>query len=280
MKIIASKRDEVLQRKAEFEADYAPKKARYDQQYADYKQSYRAVSQGVEDAIRQQLGDLADNLTIEVQEGFSWGPQSLGCVEVKIQNSNWGGPRREDNASLSWSWNAKLDLELQEVKKESSSWSGLEVTTVEQVQDLKKCVAQLEAINNIDWQTVLNVAYPDVRSFVTEKNPDYNKPNFDSELFKADVEDSIGQRVLLLSQTGEGRNYRGQVYWGIVRDSGSQFTIFELPGYAVQQIQQSGSYNDITSVAELVEKYGDYTFRMKKDAFLSNLKRPLEMVEY
>lgn len=276
IRITASKRDDILKRKAEYEAEYAQRKSRYDAQNRSYEKANDEVCAKIEDAIRNKMGDLLGELNININlRGFG------KMVQVEVGN-DLGSPRRSDNASLTYSWKATLDKDGQ-ITKESSSWSGLNATTMEQIEDLKICVQQLEILNSIDWYEILNVDVPEYQDYITENNPDWDrdKPNFDRELFEADIEEAIGQRRLLLAKNGVGRYYRGDVYFGIIRDSGSQYTVFEMPKSYVEADPAKLSNGKYTTTSDMIDaEYAGNTYRIKKDTLINSLYRPIQSFDY
>lgn len=276
MKIVvtAARRDDIIRRRDEYDAAAARNKAKEQDANRRFRQAQLDVFSAAEQEIRRQLGDRAKNLDIRIDQSWSKG------LEVRIGNSS-GSPRREANASLTWSWTAKLNDE-GEVIKESSSWSGLEATTMDQIVDLKLCVEQLEAINTMDWKAILDRTTPSWRDYQVKDLEDIGqRPNFDQELAEADIEDIVGTNTLV--KMGQGRNYRGQVYFQILRDSGSQYAVKEIPASYVEQVNSGKPINSmngvINTVADLVENYGT-TMRVRKANFFSDLIQPLQTISF
>lgn len=276
MRIVASRRDDILKRKQEYEAAEARNHAKYKEASERFQKAQNDVFAVVEEEIRRQLGDKIGELEIRVDERYGSG------LEVNIGNDH-GGPRRSPDASLTWRWSARLDKE-GNVVKESSSWSGLEATTMEQIQDLKICVEQLELINTMDWAKLLDVTLPDWKDYQVRDVENLGpKPDFNKELFEADLEELIGRNVLV--KASHGRDYRGYVYYQILRDAGSQYAVIEVPGIDVNEIQRGqsistyGSDTPITTIAGLVEAYGT-SMRIRKTTLMANIIKPLETIEF
>lgn len=275
MKIFASRRDEILRRQSEYEAADDRNRAKLEDASNRFHRAQANVFSGVEEEIRRQLGDKIGELNIRVDTYFG------GGLHVEIGNST-GSPRRSPNASLTWNWSATLDG-TGNVKKESSSWSGLEATTLAQIEDLKLCVEQLEIINTMDWAKLLDVTLPEWKDYqVTDLEDIGPRPNFKQELLEADLEELVGRNALV--RCGQGRNYRGQVYYQILRDSGSQYTVKELAASYVEAIQKGKAmttYNQdpITTIAELINYSGE-TMRIRKSNFVANVIQPLDIIEF
>lgn len=272
--VTAARRDDIIRRRDEYDAAAARNKAKEQDSSRRFRNAQDEVFTAVENEIRQQLGDRAGNLIIRVESRWGHG------LSVNIGNSS-GGPRRDPTASLTWSWSAYLNQE-GEVAKESSSWSGLEATTMDQIADLKVCVDQLEAINTMDWKALLDRSLPEWKDYMVTDLEDIGpRPNFDQELMEADIEDIVGQNVLV--KMGQGRNYRGAVYFQILRDSGSQYAVKEVPASYVDQVNQGKPINTmngtVNTVADLVENYGT-TIRVRKTNFFNDLITPLQTITF
>lgn len=272
--VTAARRDDILRDKAAYEEKKARNKAKEKERYGNYQRAQSEVFAGVEDAIRTELGDNLGELEINVDTRFG------SLLSVKIGNDQ-GGPRRDPNAALTWSWSATLKKD-GTVEKESSSWSGLEAVTLAQIDDLKRSVQQLEIINNMDWDNLLAVTLPNWDDYMTYDDMEDLGPerNFDQELLDADLEDAIGANVLIKAR--EGRTWRGNVYFKIERDSGSQYTVTELPGSFVEELNKGGTVNyggEITSIQELVDRIGSTT-RVRKANFMNMIYTPLQMIDF
>ena len=117
MKITCTKRDDILKRKQEYEADRAQRQARYDAQSKNYDDEDISRKKSIEDAVKQQLGDTGLDLSVSVRDA-SWGNHSYQ-VDISDEDDKFNPDK-----ALSWSWKVYLTNE-GEVTKESSSWSGL-----------------------------------------------------------------------------------------------------------------------------------------------------------
>lgn len=270
--VAASRRDDIIRRRDEYDRKKANNEAIQRKQYDAYAYDQSRVFAGVEDAIRTQLGDKLGELNINVDSRFG------ALLSVKIGN-DLGGPRRDPNAALTWSWEATLKKD-GTVDKESSSWSGLEAVTMEQVQDLKRSVEQLEIINSMDWKQLLDVSLPNWEDYIDDSQLEDlgPRPDFDTELMEADLEDGIGQNVLFLANGG-GKAYNGKVYYQILRDSGTQYTVVEVPARIIDDLLAGKSYGDVTTVADYVERNG-YQSRVRKATLMNQLARPIEPLSF
>lgn len=263
MKITCTKRDDILKRKQEYEADRAQRQARYDAQSKNYDDEDISRKKSIEDAVKQQLGDTGLDLSVSVRDA-SWGNHSYQ-VDISDEDDKFNPDK-----ALSWSWKVYLTNE-GEVTKESSSWSGLNAVSKKNLDNLKKILSVLEKLNSIDWKSVLSVRPPKYNDYITEKDPQWDRdvPDFDKELLEADIEELIGTNQGVLRDSGS-KYYRGNVYSVIVKQSGSQYTVADVPEYTVSQNRSV----DISS------KIDSESYRISKDKFFQGLVQPLQIHDF
>lgn len=274
MKITCSKRDDILKRKSEYEKQYNERKSRYDSQHEEYDKAIHNVYQGVESAVLEAIGPSSIKLDVRCSTSLH------GQLECAISSNDHNV--FDKSKALSWVWSVHLNEDTGEVMKESSSWSGLQATTREQLDSLRETLRILEIINELDWQDILSVSLPKYSDIITEKNPAYdsNKPDFDRELLEVDIEESVGVNRLIRC-VGGSKNYRGEVYVGIVKESPTMYTIFDIPASALTP-NSDGTYgwNNYSSIPELVSHH-QYTYRVTKDKFLDQMiSIPTDIIEY
>ena len=172
--------------------------------------------------------------------------------------------------ALSWSWKVYLTKE-GEVTKESSSWSGLNAVSKKNLDNLKQILSVLEKLNSIDWKSVLSVEPPHHDDYITENDPEWDRdvPDFDKELLEADIEELIGTNQGVLRDSGS-KYYRGNVYSVIVKQSGSQYTVADVPEFTVENNRPV----DISS------KIRGESYRISKDKFFQGLVEPLQIHDF
>ena len=61
------------------------------------------------------------------------------------------------------------------------------------------------------------------------------------------------------------KNFRPDVYTFIVKDSGSQYTVFDIPTYSIDRLDKSK-----------VDTFKSYTYRVAKKKFFDTLVKPIE----
>lgn len=264
MKITCNRRDDILKRKQEYESDRAKRQAKYDEGYNAWRDEEHGRRQSLEEAVIRAIGSTSLDLTIDVGMSFSTGYR----IRVSDEDNKF-----DDDKALSWTWEVSLDKN-GDVKKESSSWSGMNAVTANNINNLKEIVRVLEILNNIDFKTMLNrVTPPNPDDYITGPSPEYETaPDFDRELMEADVEDCIGTRKGILG-TGS-KFYRGNVYHFIQRETPSSYNMWDIPAYYVEK-------ND-GSLSDLFEKYNDRgsNYNMRKDKFFETIEKPIKIVDF
>ena len=264
MKITCTKRDDILKRKSEYEADRSSRQSKYDAQYRKYLEEEGRREEKIRNDVIGAIGETSLDLEIRVSGRFEH--------KYEISVSDEDDKFNEDKA-LSWDWKVYLDKN-GDVKKESSSWSGMNAVTAKNLSNLKEIVRVLEILNNIDFKMLLEeIRPPRYEDYITENNPKYETaPYFDRELMEADIEDCIGTRKGILG-TGS-KFYRGNVYHFIQRETPSSYNIWDIPAYYVEK-------NDV-SLSDLFEKYNDSgsNYNMRKDKFFETIEKPIKIVDF
>lgn len=268
MKITCNRRDEILKQKAEWEAERDARQAKYDEQEQRFRQAEYDVTSVVENEIKSQLSKFTA-LQFDVRvDRARFGGEGLYIRVVCNENNKFS----EDSA-LSWSYQASF--EDGQVKKETSSWSGLQATTEKQMESLTQTLEAIRYLNSVDWSSLLNKEMPNYKDYFTETNPsfDRNEPDFDKMLMEADIEECIGKDILIKGTNSiDSRGYfRGTAYYMILKETPTQYLVAKIPGYIVD----SDEYDTKT----YVEKNKGYADRVKKENLIRLLNQPIETVE-
>lgn len=233
MRITAGKREDILRRKAE-----------YDAQVADYESRSKAASKKMRDdeyaavaPLKEKLeSDLSmwDTLEFDVRVERDWGLGSDNAkgdtLEVHV---NCNEHRKfNDNVALSWSYHVKLRGG--EIQAETSSWSGMKATTREQLDSLRETLYALEYLNRLDWKKLLSTTLPDVMSYYKDVGKRPERQDFDAELMQAEVEELIGTNKIIRVKPWESAPYRGDMYLKIMSETASQYKVIIIPAYTVE----------------------------------------------
>ena len=256
MKITCSKRDDVLRRKAEYEADKAERTKRYNEQYAQFNKARLVSEDKIVSFVSQAISScgLDPRITASSRWGSGW------SVEIDDTDDKFN----EDKA-LAWDYRVELDRD-GSVKKQTSSWSGMNGTTEANIEYLKKIVKCLEILNGLDWETLFNEnPYPNPNDYVTERDPQYDRDveDFDSQLLEIDMEEIVGTNRGV--KRNDSKYFRSDVYTFIVKDSGSQYTVFDIPTYSLDRLDES-----------TIDRFKSYTYRVAKKKFFDTLVKPIE----
>lgn len=264
MKITCTKRDDILKRKSEYEADRASRQSKYDSQYKALLAEEGKREDKLRNDVIRAIGDTSLDLEIDVRGRFE------DTYEIRVSDEN---DKFNEDKALAWDWKVYLDKN-GDVKKESSSWSGMNAVTSKNISNLKEIVRVLEILNNIDFKMLLEeITPPNYQDYITDRNPKYETaPDFDRELMEADIEDCIGTRKGILG-TGS-KFYRGKVYHFIQRETPSSYNMWDIPAYYVEK-------ND-GSLSDLFEKYNDggSNYNMRKDKFFETIEKPIKIVDF
>lgn len=254
-KITADRREDILKRKAEYEA----KNAAYNQDQYDRSMRFNKAEQDTINPIKQQLeSDLSvfDLLQFDINVERNYGGKG---VRVRIEcNEN---RKFDDSSALAWNYDVNLTDD-GDVKRESSSWSGMKAVTLEQVKSLRQTVEAVEYLLNLDWASLLNVTLPRYRDYYDGALPAPEKEDFDAELREAELEEYIGTDTLILVDNFESSGWPGrEVYVRLIRETPSQYICNVFHPY------------ELTSLKEQGRKLADrYTQRVKKSNIVPVVK--------
>lgn len=227
MKILANRKDEVLKRKAQYDADMEA----YEKEGRDRSQRMRnaeyEITQPVQEFLEQSLSHYS---ALEFDISVDRGHFRMPGLQVRIRCNEH--TKFSDDSALSWSYDVSLDKEGQ-VVKESSSWSGLKACTEAQMKSLRQTVSALEWLNDLNWKEVLDKKMPDYEDFFGDmpKRPEHQ--DFNQQLAQAEVEDLIGTNKIIKVQSWESCPYRGQVWLKILSETPSQYRAVIIPNYVV-----------------------------------------------
>lgn len=231
MRITASKKDDILKRKAKYEAD----KAAYDERQRGYSKAYRAAEKEILEPIRQYLEKKLSrysDLSFEISVERGWGLFEENGVNVRIRCNERNANR--DNVALKWSYDAKVD-EDGEIVRETSSWSGLNATTEEQMRSLRQTVSALDFLNDLDWEDLIKVKMPDYYDYYDENDKAPTREDWDQQLQDAEFEEGIGtDKWFKVANWGETCPFYGPVYVKIIKDSGSQYTVLPVSTWTME----------------------------------------------
>lgn len=240
-----AKRDDILRRKQAYEDAMNQQ----DAEVSQYRRANYDIMQNLNDLIRSKIGETSLNLSIDTNRSWRSG------VEVRINN----GSNPHDEQALNWDWRATMTDD-GDIKKESGSWSGLSATTPEQIANLKESVRVIEILNNLDWNELLTVEFPNFDDYVKTEVPE--RENFEEQLLEADVEDAAEQGLLIKGHGYKWYAPRATVFYNVLNMTDKSFRVQEV-------------YEDDLSDES---RWGSpYTIR--KDKFFEVIDKPIKTAE-
>ena len=261
MRIIASRKDDIIRRRDEYDSAYNAKKSAYESEVDSWYQAQNDRLAPIKTYVEELLAPF-DALTFDVRVEYTF----RDMVRVSVQCNEYN--KFEDNVALSWNYDAMLGSD-GEVKKETGSWSGLKATTEAQLESLEQTLKALQALNAVNWSEVLNVGMPDFKDFVKSEHPNRSdRPDFEQELLEADIEECIGADVLIAAKHPSGR--KAGKYFMITRQTPKQYSVIELMAYELNMWRNEGT------VAENIEKRKNWVHNTAKSKFMSDIQQPIE----
>lgn len=242
MKITCNRRDDVIKRRDEYEADYAAKQERYKAQRESFYRAERDVTSLVEEELGAQLRTYpALQFDIRASRG-DWDSDGMS-IRIECNENN----KFDDNVALSWSYNVELN-KAGEVTKESSSWSGLKATTPAQLESLSQTLEALKYLNSVQWDVVLNKEMPKYEDYFTESIPSRrDRPNFEQELVEADLEDAVGTNKLVRGKATNATGYRGEGYYLLLKETPTQYVTIFIPDYYLSNMLSRNTLDNVIS---------------------------------
>lgn len=236
MKIIATRKEDILRRKAEYDAKVAEYEADQQTRRRNYRQAENAVTEPVRQFLYDTLAqfDLLD-FEIDVHQNFRALSRDSGLnVSIRCNERD----KFADTSALSWNYDCYIE-EDGEVKKESGSWSGLKATTAAQLDSLKQTVAALELLNSLDWYEILNKEMPKYSDYFDGGVERPERVDFNKELQEAEIEDVIGQNILV--KVGGISEYGRTPVWArFIKETPTQYQIEIIDDWTKKRLEESG----------------------------------------
>lgn len=266
MRIIASRKDDILRRKAQYEADVAA--------YEERQEVYRRAMHEAEDKLMKPVQDYLERklarysaLRFDIQLDRSVSGRTNKGIKVWIRCNERN--KFDDDVALAWSYDVDLDSHGQ-VTRKTSSWSGLSATTEAQMTSLRQTVSALEFLNDVDWDELINIEMPQYSDYYDEndKRPAYQ--NFDAELQAAELADLVGtNKIIKVNNWGESCPYRGSIWLHLTKETPSMYYANIIPAWLVDSLGLVDNANNDSYKPEYLEelnkymsgKYGEYRVR-------------------
>ena len=182
--------DEQMEKYKKYEEAYALSEERY---YADLENLYTGVIEDIRNFINS-YGFIVDK-DYEV----SVNPYD-GSLTVRFEFGD---------APLRWRYKAYFNRE-KVLKRETSSWTGINATTKEDIEYLRKTLDIIEFLNDYDLETALSVERPSYKDYFDDSVKYASRPS-DSDLKHAYMSDLIGTDTWLYAEL-DSKDFYGIKY--------------------------------------------------------------------
>lgn len=273
--VTASKIDDIIRERDAYNAEAKKQNDTHNYQERKLREATKRNNDEVENAIRSQVPGLED---VDIRVEKTWWDDG---IKVEFVSED-----RRDNKSLRWRWSVSLDKK-GDIRKESSSWSGLEAVTPEQVADLQKTVNTITNLVNLDWVPILQAGIegqPDYYDYVSVREMRSRDNEFSKALRTASVEELIGKEVWIKSkaQYSESEWFARDTWYLIHSQSDKFYTVSQTNNYYVESYQkkiadgEEGAQEDLT---HRLESDMQYKSRVKKENFLIHLYEPIQTMD-
>ena len=220
-------KSDVIAAMTEWDARNAEQEKKHKAQYEVFRNKQNEIFDGIRDKVIVALSGVTLNFDVEVgSTGFA-----TNNVYVSVK-SNYDRVHAQDKA-LSWNFEVSL-YENRGLNKKTSSWSGLQVTTDEQVESLYQTANALRILNDIDWAELLSVDLPVYSDYVTEKSSIGQRPDFEMELYAAELSTLVGTNTLVKGYFPEG-NRKSEFWYLLVSETPKQYKVVEFSAHSITE---------------------------------------------
>ena len=217
MKITSSRKDDILKRKAQYEADYAAYQERQKASDKAYREAEDAIINPIREYLERKLSRYsALKFEIDVRRGWE-----IRGVDIFIRCNERN--KFDEDVALAWSYDVTLNKD-GTVNRKSSSWSGLSATTEAQMNSLRQTVSALEWLNDVDWADLMDVTMPDYGDYYDRNDKRPERADFERELLEAELEELVGTDTLIKVHNWESSSYKGKYVWlKLLRETPSMY---------------------------------------------------------
>ena len=134
----------------------------YDEQVSAYRIVLDVTIKDIENKIREEL-EVKDNVRIDID------CYSSETHRIRIENI------KNENTSLAW--DISINYRSGSPVIESNSWSGMNITTLENIEEVESFIPLWKRIISFDWSKYITVNMPDYFDYVTieKMSADYSK---------------------------------------------------------------------------------------------------------
>lgn len=269
MRIFARSVKEIKDERAQFDSERAQRNRVRQKNEQRRRDDEIAVLAPVRQAVEKLLSqfdrinfDVDVNITTDFAGDYHG---SKEVIQVRI-TSGIDGLSRSDTP-LSWDYTVNLTYS-GDVKSETSSWSGMNVTTDEDVDYLEQTAASLRVLVDYDWKSLLDKKLPDYKDYMTEGPSEWDDNEkaraLDEELKEATISESIGTYKGFAGYS-QSQNYRRntQGYYVFTGQTDKMFKYYFVPEYRIKQWERKE-----TTSEEIRGEIDSYSQKGRKSTIL------------
>ena len=215
MKITASKKDDLMKARQEYDAETNRLNEITEQHNREYRQALDADQKAIEKRVAEMIGSTSLDLTIKADPYPSMRSVLNTDETWEIEVTAHEHDHFNEKFALSWNWKIRLDKD-GNLAKDSGSWSGLRAITPEQLADLEESVRILKILNNTDWSELLHAPKAKFEDYYNKEEGQAlrerraNRPDFEGQILDERLEELVGTNVAVQLLPND-QYYRGRV---------------------------------------------------------------------
>ena len=231
MKIVASKRDDILKERDEYRKDYDMNRKIRDVEHWQFSKAQHAVIDPIKEYLTSELAVYkALNFRIDVYDDFDRN------IRVSIKCNEW--TRTDDDCR--WSYDARIEKNYKddsyELVKSLGTWGETKNISAAYMKSLQQTVLAIEYLNTLDWDTILRTKLPEYKDYFKTREMPSREGEFARRLRDAELEEYIGTNTLVLVRNFESSGYYGRsVYVRILRETPSQYVVNVFSAYSKKE---------------------------------------------
>lgn len=263
MRIYSGRYEQLLREKAEYDRKNNEYDNAMDVAWRKYESAKDDIIQPIVDKVKQGL-EKFNLLEIEVSGGTRYGEN----IEIEVKCNEISN--RKESHSLRWTYDVWFNRSTNEVEQESNSWSGVNLTTPDQLADLKQTVQAVEFLQSLDWASMLSQELPNRRDFTEGiERPDNQYRDFTSELKEAKFDECVGEQVAIRGYATETSGYRENTkgYYVLTGATPKQYKCYFIADWSIAYVMNRDNCSKEEAIATLSENV--YEFRIRKDTLVN-----------
>lgn len=281
MKIYSAKRDDIMRERDEWDSRRQELEDRAKEEHHQYLEAYEAAIQPIKSYLNKNLAKF-DLLDFEINVKYRDSLRNSG-FRVDIQcNQN---KIHDESSALSWRYSVEFYANTGEIIRDSSSWSGLQVTTSQQLESLQQTADALKFLLSVDWADVLSVVMPEWDDYHKTRSSDMGKrPDFENQLIQAEIEDAIGENVVFHGNIKYDASRTWTRGWlQFIRETPKKYKInFISDQYLSYAMHKYESDDEVETLGQLLSKPETYANQLNvwKRDIATVVDNPIQKLEF